>query len=66
MRKSNKPQVRSLEIKRRFEPSHGAVECLAHAYERLVPILRRPVPLQRPCISLPPPQNEQQKERRRS
>ena len=40
--KSYKPQVRSLEVKRKFEPSHVAAECLAHAYERLVPLLRRP------------------------
>jgi hypothetical protein len=31
--KSHNPQVKSLEVKRRFDPSHMAAECLAHAYE---------------------------------
>ena len=66
MRKSHNPQVRSLEVKRRFEPSHMAAECLVQAYERLVPILRRPVPTQRPYISQPNTTEEQPKERRRS
>jgi hypothetical protein len=43
VRKLRKPQVRALEVKKKFEPSHVAAECLAQAYERLVPILRRPV-----------------------
>jgi len=64
--KSYNPQVKSLEVKRRFEPSHMAAECWAHAYERLVPILRRPVPTQQTRTSLPDTIDEQQKERRRS
>jgi hypothetical protein len=66
MRKSHNPQVRSLEVKRRFEPSHMAAECLVQAYERLVPILRRSVPTQRPRISQPDTREEQPRERRRS
>jgi hypothetical protein len=66
VRKSDNPQVRSLEVKRRFEPSHVAAECLAHAYERLVPILRRPVPTPHLRPSLPDTIEEQPRERRRS
>jgi hypothetical protein len=63
---SRKPQVRSLEVKRTFEPSHVAAECLAHAYERLVPILRRAVPTPRPLTSRPGTREEQPRERRQS
>jgi hypothetical protein len=66
VRKSHRPQVRSLEVKRRFEPSHVAAECLAQAYERLVPILRRPVPTPQTRTALPDTIDEQQKEGRRS
>ena len=66
MRKLNKPQVRALEVKKRFEPSHVAAECLAQAYERLVPILRRSVPPQRPRTSLPDTMDEPQRARRQS
>jgi len=64
--KSHKPQVRFLEVKSKFEPSHVAAECLAHAYERLVPILRRPVPTPRMPAALPATLEEQPKERRQS
>jgi hypothetical protein len=66
MRKSYKPQVRSLEVKKRFEPSHVAAECLVQVYERLVPILRRPISMQRPLTSLLDTLDEQPRERRRS
>jgi hypothetical protein len=58
--------VRYLEVKKRFEPSHVATECLAQVYERLVPILRRPVPTPPAQISLPDPLEEHPRERRRS
>jgi hypothetical protein len=64
--KRHKPQVRSLEVKRRFEPSHLAAECLADAYERLVPILRRSVSTRQTRPSLPDSLAEQPRERRRS
>jgi hypothetical protein len=66
VRKSHHPQGRLLEVKRRFEPSHVAAECLAQAYERLVPILRRPVPTRSLLPSLPDPMEEQRRERSRS
>jgi hypothetical protein len=66
MRKSHKPQVRSLEVKERFEPSHVAAECLVQVYERVVPILRRPISMQRPLTSLLDTLDEQPRERRRS
>jgi hypothetical protein len=66
MRKSHNPQVRSLEVKKRFEPSHVAAECLVQAYERLVPILRRSVTMRRTLTSIPHTMDEQQRERRRS
>jgi hypothetical protein len=53
-------------VKSKFEPSHVAAECLAHAYERLVPILRRPVPTPRMPAALPATLEEQPKERRQS
>jgi hypothetical protein len=64
--KSHNPQVKALEVKKRFEPSRLAAECLAQAYERLVPILRRPVPPQQAQTSLPDSIEAQPKERRRS
>jgi len=64
--KLHKPQVKSLEVKRTFEPSHVAAECLAHAYERLVPIFRRPVSTPRTQVALPAPIEEHPKERRQS
>jgi hypothetical protein len=66
VRKSHNPQVRSLEVKRRFEPSHVAAVCLAQAYERLVPILRRPVSTRQSRPSLSDILDEQRKEGRRS
>jgi hypothetical protein len=66
VRKSQKPPVKSLEVKRRFEPSHMAAEYLAQAYERLVPILHRSVPTQPPRTSQPDTIEEQLRERRRS
>jgi hypothetical protein len=64
--KSLKPQVKALEVKRRFEPSHVAAECLAQAYERLVPILRRPVSTPQARSSHPDTLEEHPRERRRS
>jgi hypothetical protein len=65
VRNSHHPQGKDLAVKRRFEPSHVAAECLAHAYERLVPILRRAVNTPRPLPSHPDPREEQSRERRR-
>jgi hypothetical protein len=64
VRKPRKPQVRALAVKKKFEPSHMAAQCLAQASERLVPILRRPVHLPRPLTSRPDPREEQPRERR--
>jgi len=58
--------VRSLEVQKRFEPSQVAAECLEQAYERRVPILRRPVPTPHPRTSLPDTREEHPRERRRS
>jgi hypothetical protein len=66
VRKSNNPSVRCLEVKSRFEPSHVAAECLAQAYERRVPLLRRQVTSHRPLSSLPNTLDERQIDRRRS
>src|SRR4029453_10858964 len=66
VRKSYNPLVRSLEVKKSFEPSHVATECLAQVYESLVPILRRPVPTPHAPTSLPDTIEEQPRERRRS
>jgi hypothetical protein len=66
VRKSRHRQGKDLAVKRSFEPRHIAAECLAQAYERLVPILRRPVTMPRPLTSRPAPTEEQPRERRRS
>jgi len=66
VRKSYQSQVGALTVTRRFEPSHIAAECLAQAYESLVPILRRPMPMPHPLTLRPDPKEEQPRERRRS
>ena len=43
MRSGARRTVRPLVVRRRFEPSRVAAACLAAAYERVVPIARRPV-----------------------
>jgi hypothetical protein len=35
---------RTLEVRRTFEPSRVSAACVAQAYERVVPITRRPAP----------------------
>lgn len=57
MGKQSEQSVRTLEVQSMFEHSHVAGECLAQAYERLVPILSRRLPV-RPApaeVSQPSP-----------
>ena len=49
----------TLEVRRTFEPSWLSPACVAQAYERVVPITRRPAPRARalpPAESAPQPQ----------
>jgi len=43
--KRSEQSVRTLEVQSMFEHSYVAEECLAQAYERLVPILSRRLPV---------------------
>jgi hypothetical protein len=43
MRSGARRTVRPLVVRRRFEPNRVAAACLTAAYERVVPIARRPV-----------------------
>ena len=38
------PASRTLEVHRTFEPSRVSAACVVQAYERVVPITRRPAP----------------------
>ena len=38
------PASRPLEVRRTFEPSRVSAACVVQAYERVVPITRRPAP----------------------
>ena len=38
------PASRTLEVRRTFEPSRVSAACVVQAYERVVPITRRPTP----------------------
>ena len=38
---------RTLEVRRTFEPSRVSAACVVQAYERVVPITRRPAPRER-------------------
>ncbi len=45
-RRAHKPS-RTLEVRRTFEPSRVSAACVVQAYERVVPITRRPAPRER-------------------
>ena len=45
MARRSKQRVTNLEVQSMFEHRHLAEECLAQAYERLVPILSRRLPV---------------------
>jgi hypothetical protein len=38
------PASRTLEVRRTFEPSRVSAACVVQAYERVMPITRRPAP----------------------
>ena len=38
------PASKTLEVRRTFEPSRVSAACVVQAYERVVPITRRPAP----------------------
>ena len=46
-RRAHKPS-RTLEVRLTFEPSRVSAACVVQAYERVVPITRRPAPQARP------------------
>ena len=60
------PQARkTVEVHVRFEVSHLAEDCLADAYERLVPILRRSLSPAPPLQSVGHPHQQRSTIRRR-
>ena len=44
---------RVLEVRVRFEPSRIGRDCLAGAYEQIVPIIRRSLALSGQCVAAP-------------
>ena len=44
MARRQHPASRPLEVRRTFEPSRVSAACVVQAYERVVPITRRPAP----------------------